>query len=1177
VVGVTDDEVSLQERVARERERNPDAGVATIAGALGADPAAVAEVLDEDSPDQGGVLSKDTGDRVRGSGTRSRPNLDQCPTFDTEPGVWADNVEDYECWMPWQYLDSRKQPHAVYADVENAMSWSTPECWRSAEKARMACADPRLEGPGIVLQHEDDPYADWADPFYIVDYDDIRDPKTGAVHPVVADHVDEADSYADVSTSGTGIHIIAQGQLPDDVKTIQTALPDHDAFPDAEIEVYDGKRYVAMTGHHVVGTPNEATDSQAFLEGLVNEFVTETERKTPRPDAEEWEPEYDDEDLADIKETEDLQAIVDAIQHVRPRDIRLKSKHTEERADGTLSFDPSWEHSKSGTRLGWDPDVGWIYRRGDVGLDALQVVALEERLIHSPHEYPEGEDWWDAVEALRDRGAHIPDLKTDRVDEGDDDLHPLLELAIERDASVDPAPVSALPLTQLDALSPQDRRRAARKRGLNWPATDAARDDLFETVKEVIEHEDDRVVDAPTALGKTHTVSSTRWGAFPEVTGERPVVRLLETTDARDEAIEVANEHGGQYHVLLGRREACPVAGGDHDPREVHECDEDRQPLTVDGEPASAVIDRLCEHKRLPFSVAHQFVAEHNDQGGALPCGGDSCHGVRQWKTYREGPSGDLEYWPLVIATHNFAYAPGLRMANNIVVDEQPDYRQELSTERVRRAVGAYLREIDAPAQTWEALVSLSRHDGYHGDAAAERDALDDALTEDPDREWYFEEPDAHVLAPALARAVFRAESRTADRRVGKTVHEPPRLEAGARDEDTWNREWVTVVLDEANDVRQVRVVPDFSSARSLVGLDAHPAAPVWQANTVPWITTRNVLESEQRRLWRRYERGLRVVQVGNATRPLSGEKAQEWLAEDQLRALLDHLREEYGADFRTAITTAQVEDQLEALLTEAGVADPELMHFGNEKSRNDFGGEPVGLVNGCMDPGDGYVLDLLAELELDAEPETAVTDNGEQYRAKGRGFEGDDADSADAVLASVRENHIAQAAGRYAREPGESETTATVYVRTDAAPPGFVDVQTPGVEWTFTELQRDIIAELRDATGALTTREIANAVDCSKEHVRQTLTRLREETDGDPPVQLLEDVGPEGATLYAENGLPNSGVVSTNESPTAAYGTTSTWSLAIRQPTPDSEEVTSTTTPDEDTDPGGLGLETSR
>ncbi|MFT4891892.1 MAG: hypothetical protein ACI9YT_002827, partial [Halobacteriales archaeon] len=64
-------------------------------------------------------------------------------------------------------------------------------------------------------------------------------------------------------------------------------------------------------------------------------------------------------------------------------------------------------------------------------------------------------------------------------------------------------PTGALPLGQLDALDPRERRRAAKKRGLDWPTTDEARDRLEETVHDVLRHEDDRVIDAPTSLGKT--------------------------------------------------------------------------------------------------------------------------------------------------------------------------------------------------------------------------------------------------------------------------------------------------------------------------------------------------------------------------------------------------------------------------------------------------------------------------------------------------------------------------------------------------------------------------------------------------------------------------------------------------------------------------------------------------
>jgi len=735
-------------------------------------------------------------------------------------------------------------------------------------------------------------------------------------------------------------------------------------------------------------------------------------------------------------------------------------------------------------------------------------------------------------------------------------------------------PQSALPLAQLDALDHNDRRRAAKQRGLEWPSTREARDRLFATITEVMRNQDTAVVDAPTALGKSHSIAATSWSEaqLESATGGKPVVHLQATRDARDEAIETAREAGVDHFVLRARHEACPVAAGDHDPvatdEDVDDVDSetDREVITMDGEPASEWISAMCDGRGLPFSYVHQRLEQHNDQGTTLPCcrGSDTsfdedagdfeegesseCPAIRQWDRLRsKKESGNLD---LVFATHNFAHVPGLRMQTNIVVDEEPDFTQDLTTDRVRKAITGYLQAVDAPVSTWESFIATARHEGWGDDAAAVREALQDALNTDPNSEWFFEDDRAHTLAPALARAIFNAEERTNGRRVGKTPYEPPRLDGHAVDDDAWNKSWVTVVLDEDNEVRTVRNSPDFSLTRSVVGLDAHPARPRWMVAVHPSIHTKAVLDPEERRLWRRYERGLRVVQVGEATRPLA---SGEYFQRDQVRTFVDHLQDEYGHRFRTAITANSIEDRLHDIMEAAGCTEPSTMHFGEEKSRNDFAPERVGLVNGCIDPGDDFVVDLLAELDLDAEPETVVDDAGEEQRAHGRGFVGEDADTAAEILASVRENHTAQAAGRYARDAGDPESHATVYVRTDAMPTGFADVQVPGVLWTFTSTQRQIVETLRESPRSLTAREISTRVGCTKRHVQKTLAKLiPDEDDGrHGPVQAIDNAGPNGATLYSSSGLPNSGVadihgVTANDPVWGTY----TWAFAIRDPT---------------------------
>ncbi|EJN59707.1 hypothetical protein [Halogranum rubrum] len=709
-------------------------------------------------------------------------------------------------------------------------------------------------------------------------------------------------------------------------------------------------------------------------------------------------------------------------------------------------------------------------------------------------------------------------------------------------------PVSALPIARLKALSPDDARRAARKRGVEWPTTKEARERLRDRLFQAMYHGEDVVLDAPTALGKSYTVATEPWLNHADVTGESPVIQLSGTREARDDAVEQSRSAGVDVRTLKGRRERCPVAGGNHDPADDDGEDDPEVIMTIGGVPASHWFDVVCDGKGLPFSSAHAYLDENNDQGVDLPCCEDDtdCPAVGQWQNVpRDEETGETTA-DVVHATNKFAYVPGLVRGANVIFDECPDFTVDLENDRIQRAVTAYLKEIDAPLQTWESFASTIAYDGDHGDVVAERDATEDKIdTETPDREWYLENSDAHALAPALARALkwaLRDAPDANERRKATVAHDPPRLDGEAHEDEGWNRVWVTVVVDENNRIQTVRAAPDLTGARCVIGLDAHPATPLWQRNTKPGITVEPVLEGDERRLWRRLERGLTVVQVGDATRPLS---SGEYFNEDGTEALIEHLRESYGDDFDSVITASSVESRTARLMRDAGVDDPETMHYGEEKSRNDFGEKSIGLVNGCIDPGDDYVVNLLAEHDLDARPETVEGDDGEERRAHGRGFVGEDADTAAAILASVRENHVAQAAGRYARDADDPENNAVVFVRTDAFPEGFVDLKVSGVEWIATDKQRRVVEALRERRNA-TAKEIAEATGVSKRHVANTLWRLLDAGS----VECRENAGKYGADVFGADTAPSSIVsLGSDEITNGPVWDTYTWAFAMLPP----------------------------
>jgi len=724
-----------------------------------------------------------------------------------------------------------------------------------------------------------------------------------------------------------------------------------------------------------------------------------------------------------------------------------------------------------------------------------------------------------------------------------------------------PSVAPEIQIDQLKALEWPRLKQYARNRGYDWPSTPDARSRLEDAIIDTVARQDNKVIDAPTALGKSYTVATFPWKRHMEVRNGSPVIHLHATKAAREEAYQASKQAGLKTKQLLGRAEICPVCAGDFD-------DE----LTVDGEPASEWITRQCDGKGIPLSAVHGMLEHQNDQGIELPCspGEIECPSKTQWDdvpwdnptnseegcvggTEDEQPDGEAVKYDIIHATHPMLFVPSMTKETNIIIDELPNYALQITNDapdgsgismgRIQRAVTAFLTEIDAPVTTWEEfIVANSRRDiqdGLWGEFAELYQELTDCIEErSPSLDWYIEEPDAHVLVEAIIECILDAFGNDADangRRTGTATHTLPRID----NEQAVVQ--VSLVIDDNNQIRSIRRTPDLSNTQSVVGLDAHPAIPLWQLNSIDNIERLQVLSFQERTRWRRYERGLFTVQVGSHTRPLSGRNATEWFNETKIDALLGELVEE---GLQTGITTTQVEEQLQQLIRDNGAIAPETMHFGEVRSRNDFASEDIGFVNGCMDPGDEFILNVLCEYGCQAMPETTTDEDGNEHRAHGRGFVGPDAEIAAEILASVRENEVAQAAGRYARNPENEDDRAVVYVRTDAAPRGFTDVQADGVYWTATEKQRAIIESLQSSTES-TAKEIADGLDVTKRHVLKTLKPLR--TRG--LVECEEGAGSYGADLFRSiDGVTESSAISLGPDyiTNGASIDSSTWSFVI-------------------------------
>ena len=78
-------------------------------------------------------------------------------------------------------------------------------------------------------------------PFVGFDFDDVKEGSNFTDEAL--DLVNQLDSYTEVSSSGTGLHVIAEGEHLDDRKTRG------DLSEAAHLEVYDQSRYFVLTGH----------------------------------------------------------------------------------------------------------------------------------------------------------------------------------------------------------------------------------------------------------------------------------------------------------------------------------------------------------------------------------------------------------------------------------------------------------------------------------------------------------------------------------------------------------------------------------------------------------------------------------------------------------------------------------------------------------------------------------------------------------------------------------------------------------------------------------------------------------------------------------------------------------------------------------------------------------------
>ena len=118
----------------------------------------------------------------------------------------------------------------MIAGTRNRASTTDLLTWRPFEEAYEAYEDGKHDGVGFCFCS--------ADPFVGIDFDNCRNPETGAVDAGILEYIESfKNRYVEVSVSGTGIHLITRGKIKGGTN------------PNGDVrEIYDQDRFFALTG-----------------------------------------------------------------------------------------------------------------------------------------------------------------------------------------------------------------------------------------------------------------------------------------------------------------------------------------------------------------------------------------------------------------------------------------------------------------------------------------------------------------------------------------------------------------------------------------------------------------------------------------------------------------------------------------------------------------------------------------------------------------------------------------------------------------------------------------------------------------------------------------------------------------------------------------------------------------
>lgn len=160
-------------------------------------------------------------------------------------------LKSHDKWVAWKYVvrDGKKTKPPVNPHTGRMAGINKSSEWGSYDQAVARAKKDGLAGVGFVMTEDDGLTG--------IDLDHVRDEKTGELAEWAAEIIGYAETYAEVSPSGTGVRLFALGKIDKVIKNDKQS-----------VEVYGKGRYLTITQNHVAGTPDEILPAPKTIAAL---------------------------------------------------------------------------------------------------------------------------------------------------------------------------------------------------------------------------------------------------------------------------------------------------------------------------------------------------------------------------------------------------------------------------------------------------------------------------------------------------------------------------------------------------------------------------------------------------------------------------------------------------------------------------------------------------------------------------------------------------------------------------------------------------------------------------------------------------------------------------------------------------------------------------------------------